>query len=381
MDDAPPHPNTPTPEDGAGLSSGVPGVALVDPGPRPYTLTDIVVGVALISAFEAGLGWAVAGALSSAAWGVVVGLGGFFVLVTLTGLWLRSSIGRWLGARRLAKTTIELAKLGDESIPAEDLCSSAMVLRACTKHDPSPLRRFDFDSIVQLRTRGLPGVWIVRPEGMRLGTGVYARPTADRAGRAVMQCKVVRESLGRQSQTVTTFRVCAIIALCAVLVVTLSRMCIHPVGCAASVMLAFLIFGLLPTQRLAMNDRLLACSREGLSLVLDDKARRQRAALIRRRAEQIGVKPEAIDAEDPLVRAMPPLEIRLPWRECLVVLYRPKSAGTDEELRPGSAWRWRIYPPRGYWAVMNVGGAYVIEADGIDPAWTPYHVVGDVLGS
>ena len=345
--------------------------AILDPGPRPYTLTDMIAGIVAIALLEVVLGAMVANSFS-AGWGVVVGLGTFLLIVSLIGLRFRNGIGRWLRARKLARTNIELATLGDTTIPSEELCESALVLRRCTLDDATPLRRLDIDQIREIASGPLPRVWILMDQGVVPAPGSTWSPKHDARGRRLTPCTVVRESLGRQSSTFAIIRTMVIILLAALMVVVLVMSGVHVVGCAVSGVLFFIIAGLIPMRRVAFVDRVMATTDDGVWLVLDERARKRREIALERRAKELKTTVQELPADDRVVKSLPRVEIRVPWSECYVVLSRPKVTTTDERPSVGGAWRWRIYPPREYWDALGVGGTYAIEADGIDADATPW---------
>ncbi|GAB4547941.1 MAG: hypothetical protein Tsb0013_08170 [Phycisphaerales bacterium] len=352
-----------------------PTVAVLDPGPRPYTVTDMIAGIIAIALLEVLLGKAVASS-TSAGWGVVVGLGTFLLVVSFIGLRFRSGIGRWLGARRLSRTNLELAALGDTSVTPVELCESALCLRRCTVDDASPMRRLDIDQIRELAPGPLPKVWILTEEGAPPAPGETWAPRHDPHDRRLTPCTVVRESLGRQSSTFAIIRTAVIILLAALMVVVVVMSGAHIVGCALAAVLFFIIAGLIPMRRIALVDRLMATTRDGVWLVLDERALKRRELIITKRAKDLGIEPHELPADDRIVKQLPRPEIRVPWTACYVLLYRPKVTNTDERPQPGGAWRWRIYPPREYWDALGVGGTYAIEADGVEASETPW---GDAL--
>lgn len=348
-----------------------PASAVLDPGPRPYTVTDMIAGIVAVALLEVVLGRAVAGS-TSAGWGVLVSLGTFLVFVSIVGLRLRAGIGRWLGARKLARTNLELASMGDDTITAEELCESVLCLRRCTADDASPLRRLDMDQMQEHTDAELPRVWIVSENGRVPVPGDTWKSREDEQGRRLVPCTVVRESLGRQSSTFAVLRAGVILLLAALMIIVIVISGLAVLGCAIAAVLFFIIAGLIPMRRIAFADRVLATTPEGVWLVLNEAARKKRDTVLKKRAKDLGVQVSDLPDDDRFVRMLPRLEIRVPWRECFVVMYRPKVTNTDDKLRPGSAWRWRIYPPRAYWDALGVGGTFAIEADGVDGGATPW---------
>ncbi|MEM1422998.1 MAG: hypothetical protein AAGH64_03245 [Planctomycetota bacterium] len=359
------------PVDAPPPGSGVRSAVVLDPGPRPYTVTDIIAGIVAIALLEVLLGGAVAQSLS-AGWGVVVGLGTFLVLISLIGLSFRKGIARWLSARRLARTNIELAQLGDTSVTPEELCESTLCLRRCTFDDASPLRRLDIDQTREIAPGPLPRVWVLTEGGAPPAPGETWSPKRDNKDRRLTPCTVARESLGRPSSTFAILRTLVIILLASLMVVVLVVMKAHVLSCAIAGMLFFIIAGLIPMRRVAFVERRLATSPAGVSLVLDERAIKRREALLAKRARELRVDVADLPDDDRIVRTAQRPEIRVPWTECYVVLSRPRVTTTDERPSAGGAWRWRIYPPREYWDALGVGGTYAIEADGVDPEETPW---------
>ena len=344
---------------------------MLDTGPRPYTVTDMVAGLIAVALLEIMLGGAISNSFS-AGWGVFVGMGTFLIIVSLVGLRLRSGIASWLGARRLARTNIELVTLGDDSIEPDELCTSVLCLRRCTSDDATPLRRIDIDEAQGLSSHELPRVWVLA-EGGRVPTRGEVWPAAhDEQGRRLTPCTVVRESLGRSSSTFAVLRSAVVILLVTLMVVVVMASRANPVGCTMAAVLFFVIAGLIPMRRIAFADRMLASSQDGLWLVLDEGTKKRRDAAIAKRAKELGIAPDEVPADDRVMRTLPRAEIRIPWRECYTVLYRPRATTGERAMKPGTAWRWRIYPPRGYWDALGVGGTYAIGADGVEPTETPW---------
>lgn len=352
--------------------------AVVDPGPRPYTVTDMVAGLVAVALLEVFVGGLVANS-TSAGWGVFVGATTFFILVTVAGLRLRAGIGRWLTARRLARTNLELASLGDTTIDPVELCESVLSLRRCTADDASPLRRLDIDRIEHDSDGAIPRVWVLTERGRAPTPGQFWEARFDDAQRRLVPCTVVRESLGRTSSTVSLVRTLTIILLAALMVVVVVMTKVHMIGCALSAILFFIIAGLVPMRRVVFVDRLLAASPQGLWLVLNDAGMARRERALRRRAKELGVPPEDVPKDDRVRQSLPNPEIRIPWQQCYAVLHRPKMTREDR-ARDAGTWRWRLYPPRPYWDALGVGGAFVIEADGINPDSTPWNGLSELLG-
>ncbi len=343
-----------------------PKAIFIEEWPRPITTTDMIAGFVAIAILQSIIGALASQAASSAAVGVAVGLVGFLVILAIVGGRHTSSARTWLAARKLARTNLELAAMGDTEVSDRELCEALLVRTGCTRADTSPLRRRDLDGARTATHRRLPRLWVI-------GKRIPPLAPADFSDAELrVPCSIHRESLGRESTTFVTIRTGAIALLAIITTLAVVRM--GPAMCCPALVVFVVIGLLLPTKRVSFDDRELVVTREGLGLALTPSAIAAREKMARRKRERpedpVGPDGEPFEQHHGMESAAPDT-IVLPWREAYAIVStrtEPRTMGKPQQ----EVLHWRVLVPQSLWEALGVGGPYVIEFEHVHPEQTPW---------
>ena len=86
----------------------------------------MIAGFIAIAILQSVLGALASQAASSAAAGIAVGLVGFLVILAIAGAQHTATVRTWLTARKLARTNLELAAMGDEDLTDREICEALL---------------------------------------------------------------------------------------------------------------------------------------------------------------------------------------------------------------------------------------------------------------
>jgi Flp pilus assembly protein TadB len=143
-------------------------VIRVDPGPAPYTATDVVAGSIALLILEGVVIWLLTITLNNALFTAAsVLLTAALVLVAVR-IALARRFREARHARRAAAETFRKLKAGDQSASAEEIARAILVRRGSGRSMTPRLVRRDIDAVETRFGVPLPRVWIIAPIGASL---------------------------------------------------------------------------------------------------------------------------------------------------------------------------------------------------------------------
>ncbi|GEM_PF-4004693 len=140
-------------------------VVRVDPGPAPYTVTDVVAGSIALLFLEATVVYVLTVTVNNALFtAAAVALTAALALVAVR-IALARRFRAARRARRAARDTFRRLKQGECDIPAEEIVRAILVRRASGRSMTPRVVRRDIETVEDKYGVPLPRVWIIAPPG------------------------------------------------------------------------------------------------------------------------------------------------------------------------------------------------------------------------